>query len=69
MIPHVDPSVVIGLQRSYNTSISNFLCRSVGSLCIFIPNFRIGLGLSAIFPFCFQTTNLAQTPVLPPPLN
>ena len=29
----------------------------------------IGLGLSVIFPLCFQTIRLYQTPVLPPTLN
>ena len=39
MIPQVDPSIVIGMNWSYDTSIPNFLCKLVGLLYICIPNF------------------------------
>ena len=37
MIPQVDTSIAVGMKRSSNASITNFLCRSVDSSHICIP--------------------------------
>ena len=49
MRPQVDPSIVIGMKRSYEASISNFLFGSVGSSHSFIPNFWHWFGFISDF--------------------
>ena len=69
MIPKVYPSIEIGMKRSSGASIANFLCGSVGSSHICIPNFWHWFGFINDFLFCFQAINLSQTPLLTPTLN
>ena len=53
MIPWVDTSIAIGMKRSSEASIPNFLCGSVGSLHIYIPNFRRLFGFISDFYILF----------------
>ena len=47
--PQVNPSVAVGMNRSYYASITNFLGGSVGSSNICIPNFRHWFGFIRCF--------------------
>ena len=53
MSPKVDPSIFIGTNRSYDASIPSFLCRLVGSLHIWIPNFWHWFGFISDFSILF----------------
>ena len=52
-IPQVDPSIIIGVYRSFDASIPSFLCGSVYSSHIWIPNFWHSFGFISDFPILF----------------
>ena len=51
--PQVDPSIVIGMNRSSDDSIPIFLCGSVGLSHIWFPNFRHWFGFISDFSILF----------------
>ena len=53
MIPQDDPYIAIGVKRSSDASILNFLFGSVESSYIFIPNFRHCFGFISYFSILF----------------
>ena len=53
MSPQFDPSIGNGMKRYYEASITNFLCGSVGSSHICIPNFWHWFGFISDFFILF----------------
>ena len=49
IIPQVYPSIVIGINISSGASITNFMCGSVGSSNIFLPEIMHFFGLMSDF--------------------
>ena len=56
--------LIVPLKTQFKTS---YVGQLVHHIFIF-QTFGIGSGLSLVFKLCFQTTNLSQNPLLPPPL-
>ena len=64
MIPQFDPYVEICMKRSSYESISNFLCGSVGSSHICIPNFQHWFGFIGNFSILFPNHKPFPNPII-----